>query len=336
MNYDSDSEDEDMECPLCMEEIDVTDKYFKPCPCGYQICRFCWNHIKEDLNGLCPACRRQYTEDLVEFTPVSVDELARIKEAKKRRDRERKEMDNAARRHLANARVVQKNLVYVVGLPAKFATEECLKTNEFFGQFGKVARVVINRKGHGHTPVVSSLSPLGVFVFYTKKEDAIRAIDAVDGTVFDGNKVLRVTHGTTKYCQFFLKNQSCQHAVCQYLHEPAEEADTYAKEELSRQAIRDRNPRPVPFPTLMAYFRKDEKEESALPATASWYEPGILGGFSLNFLTSYLLGPNQSVLWVVIVSHSLLFLMRYFQFAIHLFLRILTFLIRTCLVVKRI
>ncbi|ORY31198.1 hypothetical protein BCR33DRAFT_660961 [Rhizoclosmatium globosum] len=270
-NYDSDSEqDEDMECPLCMEEIDVTDKYFKPCPCGYQICRFCWNHIKEDLNGLCPACRRQYTEEQVEFTPVSVDELVRIKEAKKRRERERKEIDNAARRHLANARVVQKNLVYVVGMPAKFATEDYLKGSEFFGQFGKVARVVINRKGHGHTPVVSSLSPLGVFIFYTKKEDAIKAIEAVDGTVFDGNKVLRVTHGTTKYCQFFLKNMTCQHTVCQYLHEPAEEADTYAKEELSRQAMRDRNPRPVPFPTLMAYFRKDEKEESALPATASW------------------------------------------------------------------
>ncbi|KAJ3070925.1 transcriptional repressor general negative regulator of transcription subunit 4 [Podochytrium sp. JEL0797] len=272
-DYDSDSSNEDMECPLCMEEIDLGDKYFKPCPCGYQICRFCWNHIKEDLNGLCPACRRQYTEEQIEFTPVSADELFRIKEAKKRRERERKEMDNAARRHLANARVVQKNLVYVVGLPAKFATEEHLKSNDFFGQFGKVARVVINRKGHGHTPVVASLSALGVFVFYSKKEDAIRAIDAVDGTVFDGNKVLRVTHGTTKYCQFFLKNLPCQHSVCQYLHEPAEEADTYAKEELSRQAIRDRNPRPVPFPTLMAYFRKDEKEESALPATASWAKP---------------------------------------------------------------
>lgn len=29
---------EDMECPLCMEEIDVTDKYFRPCPCDYQVC----------------------------------------------------------------------------------------------------------------------------------------------------------------------------------------------------------------------------------------------------------------------------------------------------------
>ncbi|KAJ3143160.1 transcriptional repressor general negative regulator of transcription subunit 4 [Physocladia obscura] len=259
MDYHSESDTEDMECPLCMEEIDVTDKYFKPCPCGYQICRFCWNRIKEDL--------------VIEFTPVSAEELAHIKNAKKLRERERKEMDNAARKHLANARVVQKNLVYVVGMPAKFATEEYLKSTDFFGQFGKVAKVVVNRKGHNHTSVVSTMSPTGVFVFYYKKEDAIKAIDATDGTVFDGNKVLRVTHGTTKYCQFFLKNQPCQHAICQYLHEPAEEADTYAKEELSRQAVRDRNPRPVPFPTLMAYFKKDIVEENSLPATATWAKP---------------------------------------------------------------
>ncbi|KAJ3355353.1 transcriptional repressor general negative regulator of transcription subunit 4 [Entophlyctis luteolus] len=275
MEFDGDHSDstEDMECPLCMEEIDVTDKYFKPCPCGYQICRFCWNHIKEDLNGKCPACRRDYTEEQVEFRPVSAEELAQIKNAKKLRERERKEMDNAARRHLANARVVQKNLIYVVGIPSRFATEEHLKSNEFFGQFGKISRVVINRKGHGHTSVVSSMSPMGVFIFYVKKEDAIRAIEAVDGTVFDGNKVLRVTHGTTKYCQFFLKNQACQHTVCQYLHEPAEEADTFAKEELSRQALRDRNPRPAPFPTLLTFYKKDVADENPLPASATWAKP---------------------------------------------------------------
>ncbi|KAI8607170.1 hypothetical protein BC830DRAFT_1175616, partial [Chytriomyces sp. MP71] len=137
------------------------------------------------------------------------------------------------------------------------------------------------------------MSPLGVFVFYNKKEDAIRAIEAVDGTVFDGNKLLRATHGTTKYCQFFLKNQPCQHAVCQYLHEPAEEADTYAKEELSRQAQRDRNPRPVPFATILSYYRKDDKEESALPATASWAKPIGVGSRAINSPIPYAMQHHQ-------------------------------------------
>ncbi|KAJ3197300.1 transcriptional repressor general negative regulator of transcription subunit 4, partial [Dinochytrium kinnereticum] len=182
------SEDEDLECPLCMEEIDITDKYFKPCPCGYQckICRFCWNHIKEDLNGLCPACRRTYSDDTVEFKPVSPEEINRKNNAKKRREKEKKEMDNAARRHLANARVVQKNLIYILGLPPKYCTEEILRSPEFFGQYGKISRVIVNRRGHGHTPVISTMAPTGVYVTYFKKEEALRAIDAVDGTVYDG------------------------------------------------------------------------------------------------------------------------------------------------------
>ncbi|KAJ3176007.1 transcriptional repressor general negative regulator of transcription subunit 4 [Irineochytrium annulatum] len=286
------SDDEDLECPLCMEEIDITDKYFKPCPCGYQICRFCWNHIKEDLNGLCPACRRQYTEDTVEFKPVSAEEyasifemfmarlldmgvsrMARIKNAKKKREKEKKEMDNAARRHLANVRVVQKNLIYVLGMPAKYCTEEILRGQDFFGQFGKISRVIVNRRGHGHTPVISTMSPAGVYVTYNRKEEAIKAIEAVDGTIYDG-RVIRATHGTTKYCSYFLKNQPCQNPNCGYLHEPAEEADTYAKEELGRQLLRDRQPRPVPFPVMIANMKREEKEESALPPTANWAKPG--------------------------------------------------------------
>ena len=30
-------EEEDPECPLCMEELDPSDVHFKPCVCGYQV-----------------------------------------------------------------------------------------------------------------------------------------------------------------------------------------------------------------------------------------------------------------------------------------------------------
>lgn len=36
----SDSEDEGLDCPLCMEELDIADKNFRPCPCGYKVCLF--------------------------------------------------------------------------------------------------------------------------------------------------------------------------------------------------------------------------------------------------------------------------------------------------------
>ena len=50
-----------------MEELDATDRNFRPCKCGYQICLFCYRHIKDDLNGLCPACRTPYEEANVTF-----------------------------------------------------------------------------------------------------------------------------------------------------------------------------------------------------------------------------------------------------------------------------
>lgn len=84
---------EDAECPLCLEEMDISDLNFKPCPCGYQVsnrptcrrrplfdsahiqvCQFCWHHIKENLNSRCPACRREYTDDAVQFKPINPEE----------------------------------------------------------------------------------------------------------------------------------------------------------------------------------------------------------------------------------------------------------------------
>lgn len=42
-------------------------------------------------------------------------------------------------------RVVQKNLVFVVGLSKKLADPETLKKQEYFGKFGKIHKVVINQ-----------------------------------------------------------------------------------------------------------------------------------------------------------------------------------------------
>ena len=48
------------------------------------------------------------------------------------------------RKHLANVRVVQRNLVFVVGLSPRLADQEVLKKAEYFGKFGRIHKVVIN------------------------------------------------------------------------------------------------------------------------------------------------------------------------------------------------
>jgi len=46
---------------------------------------------------------------------------------------------------LATMRVIRRNLVYAVGLPPSIATEEILRKPEYFGQYGKISKIVINR-----------------------------------------------------------------------------------------------------------------------------------------------------------------------------------------------
>ncbi|KAF7191272.1 putative general negative regulator of transcription C16C9.04c [Pseudocercospora fuligena] len=66
-------DDEEETCPLCVEEFDLTDKGFRPCPCGYQICQFCYHNVKNNMNGLCPACRRPYRDE--DIDPTTQEDL---------------------------------------------------------------------------------------------------------------------------------------------------------------------------------------------------------------------------------------------------------------------
>ena len=109
-----------------------------------QICRFCWNKIRTEGNGNCPACRSAYSENPADFKPLTAEEMAKIKAEKRQKDQAKKQKISENRKHLANVRVVQKNLVFVVGLSPRLADAEVLKKPEYFGKFGKMHKVAIN------------------------------------------------------------------------------------------------------------------------------------------------------------------------------------------------
>uniref|UniRef100_A0A0E0PA69 RING-type domain-containing protein n=1 Tax=Oryza rufipogon TaxID=4529 RepID=A0A0E0PA69_ORYRU len=46
-------------CPICCEDLDLTDSSFCPCPCKFRLCLFCHNKILE-ADGRCPGCRKEY------------------------------------------------------------------------------------------------------------------------------------------------------------------------------------------------------------------------------------------------------------------------------------
>ncbi|XP_055506346.1 CCR4-NOT transcription complex subunit 4 isoform X7 [Leucoraja erinacea] len=228
MSRSPDMKEDPVECPLCMEPLEIDDINFFPCTCGYQICRFCWHRIRTDENGLCPACRKPYPEDPAVYKPLSQEELQRIKNEKKQKQNERKQKISENRKHLASVRVVQKNLVFVVGLSQRLADPEVLKRPEYFGKFGKIHKVVINNS----TSYAGSQGPsASAYVTYIRSEDALRAIQCVNNVVVDG-RTLKASLGTTKYCSYFLKNMQCPKPDCMYLHELGDEAASFTKEEM--------------------------------------------------------------------------------------------------------
>lgn len=127
-------------------------------------------------------------------------------------------------------RVVQKNLVFVVGLSQRLADAEVLKKIEYFGRFGKIVKVVINSSpsyAGTQTPSASA------YLTYSKPDEALRAIQTVNNVQID-NRVLKTSLGTTKYCSHFLKGIQCPKSDCMYLHDLGEEAASFTKEQMSQ------------------------------------------------------------------------------------------------------
>ncbi|KAI0026064.1 hypothetical protein F4780DRAFT_718326 [Xylariomycetidae sp. FL0641] len=290
-------DDEEDTCPLCIEEFDLSDRNFRPCPCGYQICQFCYNNLKNNLNGLCPACRRPYDEKDIQWKVVTHEEEAEFraniqKNQKKRATEQRqkevqkREAERENRKNLQGVRVVQKNLVYVTGLTPNVREDELLRTlrrPEFFGQYGNIQKISIsNRKGSD-----GQQQSLGIYVTFEKKEEAARCIQAVNHSQ-NGDRILKAQLGTTKYCSAWLRHEQCGNRQCMFLHELGDEEDSYTRQDLSslnsvhtqrplaggsssRSASRQQAPiASQPMVRTSSKEGSDAGEGPALPASANW------------------------------------------------------------------
>ena len=129
--------------------------------------------------------------------------------------------DGGSRKHLFNVRVIQRNLVYVVGLNVQYCREDVLRRGDLFGRFGRIVKLQVSLPKPGDFQRQGS-----AYVTYHRREDAARCITGVDGTTLDG-KVLRACFGTTKYCNAFLRYQQCSNPDCLYLHDMGSEDDLH-------------------------------------------------------------------------------------------------------------
>lgn len=113
---------------------------------------------------------------------MTSEEIQRLKDEKKQKKQAEKMKISDARQYLCNYRVLQKNLVYVVGLSGRVADPEILKKNEYFGRYGRILKIVTSV-----TPSMPSHnlpSSHTAYVTYKRVEDALRAIQVTPYLVF--------------------------------------------------------------------------------------------------------------------------------------------------------
>jgi hypothetical protein len=191
----------------------------------------------ESEGNKCPACRRSYNPDHYVHVQIKAEDLSGSSSKGKSKARGNIKADSDNRKALTNIRVVQRNLVYVTNLSLDLAKEEVLRKHEYFGQYGKIAKMVVNRSN------VYQGSSVSCYVTYKKPEEAYRCIETVDGCLLN-DKVLRASFGTTKYCSYFLRNRPCTNPDCMYLHELGDEKDSFTKEDMQAGKHLSRVPAP--------------------------------------------------------------------------------------------
>ncbi|KAE9600620.1 putative transcription factor C2H2 family [Lupinus albus] len=230
------SDEGERTCPLCAEEMDLTDQHLKPCKCGYQICVWCWHHImdmaeKDDTEGRCPACRSPYDKNKIVGMAANCERLvAEVHMEKRLKNQKAKSKSYEGRKQLSNVRVIQRNLVYIVGLPLNLGDEDLLQRREYFGQYGKVLKVSMSRTAAGVVQQFPN-NTCSVYITYSKEEEAVRCIQNVHGFVLE-DRPLRACFGTTKYCHAWLRNMPCSNPDCLYLHEIGSQEDSFSKDEI--------------------------------------------------------------------------------------------------------
>ena len=137
---------------------------------------------------------------------------------------------------LIQSRIIQKNLVYIIGLSSELIKmDQKLKDYEYFGQYGKIIKFVINKN-----KTYNSNGPNGpsynCFITYSSEAESSLAILSMDNFIIDNHEI-NANYGTTKYCLNFLNNLDCQNKDCIYLHKLADKKDILSREQMNSDKV---------------------------------------------------------------------------------------------------
>ena len=128
-------------------------------------------------------------------------------------------------KELSKQRIIQKNLVHFQGFPDRLYSKELLSSQEYFGQYGLISKIILTNKMDKKSNKKSN----SAYITFSTFEQAAYAILSVDSIKID-NQLVRAFFGTTKYCNHFLNNFKCFNSEkCMFLHYLVDKSDIIAE-----------------------------------------------------------------------------------------------------------
>lgn len=206
-----------LKCSICKSNIELKDSKVSCNFCMSLFCSKCLHFNEDQQKILCPICNHDIS--------LSQEQLLR--------SNPRSSIVNYS--HLVDVRVIQRDLVYIVGIPVQYSNEDILLKYEFFGQYGPIKKVVVNSTRIHSLP--NQKHSVSAYITFRNTDDALECIYSLENFSIDGNK-LKASFGTTKYCSAFLRGQKCTNPDCMYLHRSGEQSDSFRKDEITGSSSR--------------------------------------------------------------------------------------------------
>jgi len=122
---------------------------------------------------------------------------------------------------LSKQRIIQKNLVHLLGFPDSMYNENLLLSPEYLGQYGSITKIsLVSKEDKGTNQKMNS-----AYITFETSLQAAYCILTIDSIKLN-NQTVRAFFGTTKYCNHFINNYRCfNQEKCMFLHQLADPSD---------------------------------------------------------------------------------------------------------------
>lgn len=127
-------------------------------------------------------------------------------------------------KNINNLRILETDLVYIVGIPYEQSDFEVLRSKDNIGYYGKITEYHMVKSPIGIT------NTSALFLRFDNKLEATFAILAF--TIYmSKNTGIKAFYGTNKYCSYFIGKRTCPNKKCLFMHKNISEGHYFYKDE---------------------------------------------------------------------------------------------------------